>query len=118
MEVILSFIGIQYAITTIVFFKYYNLCLKTYNALKTGKYVLEENFEGTRYYRHHLSQERWFDSLDQREKYIIIFEDGAIRLLNGHGCYLHGGVLSYILHPILAYWRIKFNSLLKQLPKS
>lgn len=103
--------------TSALTYQYWVLCSSTYEALKSGQYELEENFKGMRYFRHYMSNTRWYNTEDGRKSYICIFPDNGIKLLNANGIYLHSGPLPYLLSPILGYWRIKFNKLIKQLPE-
>lgn len=117
MASVLSFIVGYYAFTTIVCYKYFSACAKTYRALNSFDYILDENFQGTRYFKHKSQTENWCDVwLKERDNMIIVMEDGSVKLVGGDSRYLHSGLLPYVMHPILGYWRIKFNRLIKHLP--
>lgn len=100
-------------VTSIVFFDMIQLLGPTYRALRDNRFVLQENFMGTLYFVHKDEKNQWSHrGIDL----IIIFDDGAIRLLNydkysAHE-FLHTGFLAYV-NPFTTYWRIRFDRLLK-----
>jgi hypothetical protein len=99
-------------VTSIVYFKTIQLLGPTYKALRDNRFVLQENFMGTLYFVHK-NEKNWWSHRGVNQ--IIIFDDGAIRLLDDNGYsreYLHAGFLAY-QNPFMAYWRIRFDRLLK-----
>lgn len=100
-------------VTSIVFFDMMRLLGPTYRALRDNRFVLQENFMGTLYFVHKDEKKGWsYRGVDL----IIIFDDGAIRLLNYDKYstheYLHTGFLAHV-NPFTTYWRIRFDRLIK-----
>lgn len=99
-------------VTSIVFFDMMRLLGPTYRALRDNRFVLQENFMGTLYFVHKNENQWNHRGIDL----IIIFDDGAIRLLNYNKYskheFLHTGFLAYV-NPFTTYWRIRFDRLIK-----
>lgn len=83
---------------------------KTYAAIRDGRYVFQENFQGTMYFMKKDSPFRWWEKWGRPDT-IIIFKEGSVKLL-GYDVYLHSWFLSFF-HPYMLYWKIRFSRLIK-----
>jgi len=83
---------------------------KTYTAIRDGRYVFQENFQGTMYFMKKDSPFRWWEKWGRPDT-IIIFKEGSVKLL-GYDVYLHSWFLSFF-HPYILYWKIRFSRLIK-----